>query len=40
MDADEGVAVAAFVDQGKVERERAAAIALGDHQRPRGEHRR
>src|SRR3954468_8637003 len=33
MDADEGVAVAAFVEYGEFELERGAAIALRDHRR-------
>jgi hypothetical protein len=38
MDADQGVAVAAFVGQGeRLERERGAAIALGHDARARGE---
>src|SRR5690242_19517701 len=33
MDADEGVAVAAFVEYGEFELERDATVALGDHRR-------
>ena len=39
MDADEGVAVAAFVFEGQVERQRRPAIALGDHERAGRQHR-
>src|SRR5215207_9827346 len=35
MDADEGVAVAAFVVQGEIDLQRRPAITLGDHRRPR-----
>ena len=38
MDADEGVAVAAFVFEREVEVQRYPAIALGDHRRPVGQH--
>src|SRR3954447_2647971 len=34
MDADQGVAVAAFVVQGQVERERRPSVALGHGHRP------
>ena len=38
MDADEGVAVAAFVFEGEIDLQRRPAVALGDHRRPRCQH--
>jgi hypothetical protein len=34
MDADEGVAVAAFVFEREIDLQRRPAVALGDHRRP------
>src|SRR5919108_870471 len=38
MDADQGVAIAAFVQERQVQLERAAAVALGDHRRAGRQH--